>query len=219
MAYDVVTSQPARNSFARLLLAGLVLLGLGYLSSCLSMLYPHGEPGSKDEGAIPIAQSPVLPPFSKIHELKSEALWAEPPFFQPSEESQRELNYWLMGKRVVTLPFILCATGYALAVYGLFVLLFDLPLVPVWQFSFSSQTPRPLKLKILLFFVHPGVFRTFGQNPLAAYLIHERVGEAVGAFAPKDAPLEWVLACFFTYFAITYLFVRYLENHRIYLRM
>jgi predicted acyltransferase len=195
MAYDVVASRTARSSFARLLVAGLVLGGLGYLSSCLSMLYPHGEPGSKDEGSIPVAQSPVLPPFLNLHELKPEDLWAEPPFVQPSEDKQRELNYWLMGKRVVTLPFILCATGYALAMYALFVLLCDV---------------GPLRL---------GVFRTFGQNPLAAYLIHERVGEAVGTFAPKDAPLEWVLACFFIYFAITYLFVRYLENHRIYLRM
>jgi hypothetical protein len=195
MAYDVVTSRLARSSFARLLVAGLVLGGLGYLSSCLSMLYPHSEPGSKDEGSIPVAKSPVLPPLTKVQELKPEELWAEPPFVQPSEDKQRELNYWHMGKRVVTLPFTIFATGYALGVYGLFVLLCDV---------------LPLSL---------GLLRTFGLNPLAAYLIHDRVSNAVQAFAPKDAPLEWVLACFFVYFAITYLFVRYLENHRIYLRM
>ena len=101
----------------------------------------------------------------------------------------------LMGKRVVTLTFILCATGYALSVYALFVLLCDV---------------LPMTL---------GFLRTFGQNPLAAYLIHERVSSAVRAFSPHDAPWQWALGSFFVYFAITYLFVKYLENHRIYLRM
>jgi peptidoglycan/LPS O-acetylase OafA/YrhL len=63
------------------------------------------------------------------------------------------------------------------------------------------------------------LFRTFGQNALAAYVIHEFVGNALGSFAPPDSPLWWVAATFAVYFGITYVFVRHLEKNGIYLRM
>lgn len=195
LAFDAVSSTRASKSFARLVAWGCLLGALGYGLSCLSMLYPLAEPPSTDEGRIAIADSPIVPPDTNWKEKELNKLFAEPPFVQPAKEKQRQLSYWLMGKRVVTMPFILCSTGYALTVFGLFILLCDV---------------LPLSL---------GLLRTLGQNPLAAYLIHERVSSAVQAFAPKDCPREWALGSFFVYFAITYLFVKYLENHRIYLRM
>ena len=119
----------------------------------------------------------------------------EPPFVQPAAEEQRQLNYWLMDKRVVTLPFNLFSSGFALAVYALFFLLSDLG---HWQVGF---------------------FRTLGQNALAAYILHEIIGNAVGAYAPHDAPLWWVATTFVLYVGITYLFVRHLEKNGVFLRM
>jgi predicted acyltransferase len=195
MAYDVVTNQNPSKAFANLIGWGCLLAALGYGLSCISTLYPHAEPPSTDEGSIAVADSPVTPPNPNWQKVDIQENLAEPPFVQPSKEKQRVLNYWLMGKRVVTMPFILCSTGYALSVFGLFVLLCDV---------------LPLSL---------GLLRTFGQNPLATYIIHERVSSAVRAFSPHDAPRQWALGSFFVYFAITYLFVRYLEKNRIYLRM
>jgi len=100
-----------------------------------------------------------------------------------------------MDKRVVTLPFNLFSTGFSLAVYAFFVLVSDLG---HWQLGF---------------------FRTLGQNALAAYILHEIVNGAVHAFAPHDSPLWWVLLTFAVYVGITYLFVRHLEKHGIYIRM
>jgi predicted acyltransferase len=100
-----------------------------------------------------------------------------------------------MDKRVVTLPFNLFSSGFALAVYALFVLVSDLAR---WQIGF---------------------FRTLGTNALAAYILHELVGNAVDVFAPKDSPPGWVAACFAVYVGITYLFVRHLEKHGIFIRM
>jgi hypothetical protein len=64
-----------------------------------------------------------------------------------------------------------------------------------------------------------GVFRTFGTNALAGYLIHGMVGDAVSKFAPKDSPLYWV--CFVTvvYFLLTWSFIRALERRNIFLRL
>ncbi len=120
---------------------------------------------------------------------------AAPPFVQPSAAEQRQLNYWLMDKRVVTLPFNLFSSGFSLAVYAFFFLLADLA---EWQI---------------------GIFRTLGQNALAAYILHELINSAVRSFAPNDSPLGWVAASFAVYVGITYLFVRHLEKHGIYIRM
>jgi predicted acyltransferase len=100
-----------------------------------------------------------------------------------------------MDKRIVTLPFNLFSSGFSLAVFTFFVLLSDLGRVQI------------------------GFFRTLGTNALAAYVLHEIVSQAVGAFAPKNSPLWCVAATFAVYVGITYLFVRHLEKQGIFIRM
>jgi predicted acyltransferase len=194
LAYDCVAVERTRSGFFRLVAWSLVLMLAGYGLSCLSMIYPRTEPPTTREGDITVALSPVLPPAPVAAESPT-ALLAEPPFVQPPASEQRQLNYWLMNKRVVTLPYNLFSSGFSLAVYAIFVLLSDLA---HWQL---------------------GIFRTFGQNALAAYILHEIVSNAVGSFAPNDSPLWWVTTTFAVYVGITYLFVRHLEKNGLYLRM
>ena len=123
------------------------------------------------------------------------SILAEPPFVQPPPSEEREINYWMMSKRTASISFILFATGFALALYIVFVLVSD-----VGRFEI-------------------GLFRTLGQNALAAYIIHEIVENAVKAYAPKDSPLWWVAVTFAIFVTLTYLAVRYLERNGIYLRM
>jgi hypothetical protein len=101
----------------------------------------------------------------------------------------------MMGKRMPNLPFILFATGFAFALYGLFVIACDAG-----------------RLRI-------GVFRTFGVNPLAAYIIHEIMNHTVSKLVPHDATVYHCLAGFFVFFGATYFAVRYLEKNEIYLRL
>lgn len=181
-------------SFFQLLMWSLVLMLAGYGLSCLSMTYPRTEPPSTEENNIVVAESPVLPPARTEAGFRGLAL-AEPPFVQPPASEQRQLNYWLMDKRIVTLPFNVFSSGFALAAYAFFVLLSDLGRVQI------------------------GLFRTLGQNALAAYVLHEIVNGALHAFAPKDSPLWWVAGTFAVFVGITYIFVRHLEKQGIYIRM
>ena len=94
----------------------------------------------------------------------------------------------MMSKRVVTASFILMATGVALTLYALFVVACDV----------GGTTA--------------GIFRTFGQNPLAAYLLHEMVLKAVRPLVPDNAPRWYCLVGFAVFFALTYYLVRQLEQ-------
>ena len=193
-AYDRMTKGRNWSAFARLGAASVMLMALGYGLSCLSTAYPRTEPATTSENEIEVAASPVVPPIAaSMDGLPIQP--AQAPFVQPPAIEQRQLTYWLMDKRVVTLPFNLFSTGFSLAVYAFFVLVSDLG---HWQLGF---------------------FRTLGQNALAAYVLHEIVNGAVHAFAPQDSPLWWVLLTFAVYVGITYMFVRHLEKLGIYIRM
>jgi predicted acyltransferase len=100
-----------------------------------------------------------------------------------------------MHKKVVSIPFVLFATGFASALYGLFVLACD-------------RGGREFHL-----------FRIFGQNALAAYVLHHMVETQFHTVVPKDSPLGWCLTGLLLFSAITYLFVSYLDRHKIYIRL
>jgi len=154
---------------------------------------------------LDLAASPVAPPWDKLKSRGWRGMIVEPPFVAPPKDDprvdpaphveRRQRNYWMMSKRMPNMSFMAFATGFAFALYALFVVMCD---------------AGPVRI---------GLFRTFGMNPLAAYLIHEVTMHSFQPLIPENAPLAYVLIGFGVFFAVTYIFVRYLEKNEIYLRM
>lgn len=116
---------------------------------------------------------------------------AAPPFVPPWHPS----DIWTMSQKAGSVSYLTFSAGFSLAVYALCVYLCDV---------------RGLGL---------GLFGTLGRNALAGYLVHDLIGSAVGPFVPRDAPLWYVAAAFGLYFAASWLFVAYLNRHKLFLRL
>jgi predicted acyltransferase len=117
---------------------------------------------------------------------------ARPPFVDPGS---REVTMWTMSQRTGSVSYQVFGAGFSLAVYAIFVRLCD-------------QGPWRV-----------GLFRTFGQNALAAYILHPMVAGAVKPYVPRDSPLWYVMCGFLVYFGMCYLFIRSMEKHGVHLKL
>jgi predicted acyltransferase len=154
---------------------------------------------------VKLAPSPVVPPQEAWRGRTWKTLLAEPPFFQPPADDprvdpppydlHRYWNYWMMTQRGGSLSYLTFGAGFSLLVYVVFYVLSD-----IWG-------------------IRVGVFRTFGTNALAAYVLAGIIGGAVKTFIPHDAPAWYTIAAFCFDFFLIWLFVRTLEKNNIFLRV
>jgi len=178
LAHDWVMRDPAsRTGGAGTTLAwavGLMLLGYGL--SCLNRVTAPNAP----------PESPALTDYV-----------ADPPFVPPADKARAEAerNYWTMSQRAGSVPYLLFATGFGLAVLAAFRLACD-----GWGLRW-------------------GYFGMLGRNALAGYLIHDLVADAVKAFAPRDAPAWYVWCAFAVYLGMVSVVLRYLDRNRYFFRL
>jgi predicted acyltransferase len=134
------------------------------------------------------------------------SVFAEPPFVPPAvpketyhAESKKPENawhlFWVMSQRAGSPSYLVFGAGFALAVYAAFVLACDV-----------------LGGRL-------GVLDTFGANALAAYIIHDMVGNALRGYKPADAPWWYALLILAAYLGVCYVMLRYLEKRRLFLRL
>ncbi len=117
--------------------------------------------------------------------------WAAPPFVPPWHEA----TLWAMSQRAGSVSYLAFSAGFSMAVHALFLWACD---VAGWSL---------------------GIFRTFGSNALAAYVLHMSVGRFIDPFAPNDAPGWYVAALGVLAVGLCWVFVRHLERQRIFIRM
>jgi hypothetical protein len=101
----------------------------------------------------------------------------------------------MMTQRGGALSYLTFCAGFSLLVYVLFYVLSDM-----WG-------------------IRVGVFRTFGTNALAAYILEGLIGSAVKDFIPHDGPQWYTIGGFCVFFFLVWLFVRTMEKNKIYLRV
>jgi predicted acyltransferase len=193
VAHDIVIRSDRRRGVRLLLVAGCLLMLAGYGLSCPTRFYDLD--GLTPAEADRVRSSPVIPDPTLGDRRDWRDYLAEPPLVPPPSVDRRAPNYWMMDKRVVTQSFVYFATGWCLALYAIFIAVCD-----------------GLGLCLRL-------FEMFGLNPLAAYIIHHFVNGSIRGIVPKDSPLGWCLVALAASLGVTYLFVRFLESRKLYLRL
>ena len=101
----------------------------------------------------------------------------------------------MMSQRAGTLSYLNFAAGFSMAVFVLFFIVCDIA---------HGQLP---------------LFKTFGVNALAAYVLHDLVSNAVQPFFPKDSPMWYAYLGLFLFCFINWLFLRSLQKQNIFLRV
>lgn len=194
IAYDMSTAvRTGKTAVWRYVALGTLAMIFGYALSCITRLYDLD--GLSDEEKAKVVASPVLPDWNRIKDRPLTDLMAEPPFVPPPGTKIRAINYWMMDKRIVTQSFVWFSLGFALVLYGLFVLVCD-------------RWGGGLRL-----------FEIFGKNPLAAYIINHMVNHSILNILPKNSPLAPTILGLVVAFGVTYLFVWFLDQRKLYLRL
>jgi predicted acyltransferase len=196
LAYDAMSARAERPPIGRFIFWSMVLMLMGYALSCMSTVDPtpgvqwrhqFSEKGPRFDSVVRVSNGMATQSGSG----EAQCRLVEPPFVPPTGV----VNVWTMSQRAGSPSYLIFATGFALAVYVLFILACYL---------------GPVRI---------GLFRTFGQNALAAYIIHFLVDRAVTPWVPYDSPWWFALIGFGIFFGISYLLTRYLEKNGIFLRL
>jgi predicted acyltransferase len=210
LACDMVTDADGRLVLRRMLFWSAVLMVAGYAFSCGTRLYDVPQGRSTETPVERLASHPVWPPAEawqaaadKLRAGRWDQLLAELPFVPPPHPDgdigqsyrQRQWNYWMMSQRSGTLSYLTFSSGFSLFVFALFFVICDR-----WRWQW-------------------GVFRTFGTNALAAYVLHMLVASAVKPFLPRDCPAWYLTLGCLLFLLVTYVLVRALEKSGIYVKL
>jgi Heparan-alpha-glucosaminide N-acetyltransferase, catalytic len=163
-----------------------------------------------------LADDPVWPSSERIAKARERGwkdLLCEPPFVHPPADDpsddpyklhaiteppsvdHREWNYWMMSQRAGSLSYLIFAGGFSIFLYVIFYVVCD-----IWGFQL-------------------GLFRTYGTNALAGYVLFEIVGSSIKAFIPGDAPFWYSFGGFLLCCYVLWLFIRNLEKNNIYIKL
>ncbi len=197
-ACDVCRPGRAGNLSAaarQLLMVGGMLAGLGWLQSCGTTIYDVPPDRVEDLRGEKYARHPVLPTAEEWSNWNRRP--AEPPFVPPPDASLRKWNYWMMSQRAGSLSYLVFAAGFSLMIFAGFAWACELH---GWRL---------------------GLFRTFGVNALAGYLLADLTSPIAQRLftLEKTSPAISVSAAFLMHLTLTWLILRLMEWRKVFLRM
>ncbi len=232
LACDAVAGASGRPPLWRMVACSILIMALGWGISCGTRMSDVPPSMVEELKGQKIATDPVFPPLETIqaHFAQEDIskLLAEPPFVPPphswdppevkddtppnrggfmgwlldpvqrpenNSAMYRKWNYWMMSQRGGTLSYLTFSGGFSLLVYVLFYVACDI-------YGWSL-----------------GVFRSFGVNALAAYILHSMVGSAIKPFVPRDVPGWYMTASVLLFFVVNYVIIRHLEKQKIFLKL
>lgn len=169
LCHDFVMSRSSAGKAVPGLLFGgalVAFIGWGVLGS-MTRLYDVPKDATDEFKKEKLAASPVWPDFSKAQGRSIAELMPEPPMVPIPGPEVRKFNYWMIYKRMVSVPFVVFNTGVAMALLGLFIWVSDIG---------GLRIPA---------------FDRFGQNALAAYCVHHYVADVQHLIVPRDSPWWW----------------------------
>jgi len=169
LCHDFVMSRSSSGKAVPGLIIGgtlVAFVGWGVLGG-MTRLYDVPSDATDEFKKEKLAASPVWPDFSKAEGRSIADLMPEPPMVAIPGPEVRKFNYWMLYKRMVSVPFVVYSTGVAMVLLGLFIVVSDLIGIKL----------APLE--------------RFGQNALAAYCVHHYVADFQHLFVPRDSPGWW----------------------------
>jgi len=195
LAAETDRTSAMSSAVFRMLTVGWVIAGFGWLLSCGTTIYDVPADRVQQLSHEKFADDPVIPSPSRL------AAWnrlpAELPFVPPPDVKQRQWNYWMMSQRSGSLSYLVFSAGFSLLVFAIFVWACE---IRGWQFE---------------------VFRTFGVNALAGYLLADLTAPiAVRIMAVgQTSPALEVGAAFVIHLGLTWAILRLMEWRKVFLRM
>jgi len=115
---DFLTQPGVKGIFGKLMLAAVVLMGLGYGLSCLR--YPADSPESKPmagSALFELAAPPFMPPY---HPTNPQATYEQ----RHDVEKKDVVHLWTMSQRTGSVSYLTFATGFSIFVLALCYVLF-----------------------------------------------------------------------------------------------
>jgi predicted acyltransferase len=115
----------------------------------------------------------------------------DPPFIATT----RPAGLWTMSQRAGSASYQVFCAGWCAALYSAFV----------WLCDYMKRESR--------------IFRSFGVNALAAYILHTLVANAIRPLTPRDSPAWCVAISLSLFLVLCWVCIRHLEKQEIYIRM
>lgn len=145
-----------------------------------------------------------------------------PPFYLP-DPANNVVTMWTMTQRAGSVTYHIFSAGTSAALFAFFLFICEVGIsAPSWWHVIGGGASKLLGVhsdgRNLTIRFH--VAEVFGENPLAIYLLGDKLGDQIGSMLPNDSP-AWYFIIWGEglQLVIAYTCASYLRSHKLFLRL